>query len=75
MPELPVMNKEIYIGDGVYASSDGWCIWLSTTRSQQGYDSRIALDPEVYQSLAQWIASFPRLASHMNGVRDDKEGL
>ena len=38
-----------YIGDGVYASFDGYQIWLKTQRDH-GEDA-IALEPEVFRAL------------------------
>ena len=38
-----------YLGDGVYASYDGYHIWLKTQRD--GRWESIALEPEVFQSL------------------------
>lgn len=38
-----------YLGDGVYASFDGYQIWLTTQEGQ-----RIALEPEVFGSLLRY---------------------
>ena len=43
------MSEETYIGDGVYASFDGFMIWLRTPREKG--DHRIALEPQVYAEL------------------------
>ena len=41
-------EHETYLGDAVYASFDGWHIWLRTgDRNNQ----RIALEPEVFAAL------------------------
>lgn len=48
--ELP---REKYLGDAVYASYDGWHIWL---RTGDGNDNKIALDPEVWASLQRFVA-------------------
>lgn len=48
---MPVVDG-IYIGDGVYASSDGWQIWLSTQR-ETGVD-QIALEPAAMQNLIEY---------------------
>ena len=48
------MNKEkTYLGDAVYASFDGYQIWLETSN---GYETtnRIALEPSVMQALAEY---------------------
>jgi hypothetical protein len=39
------MDKETYLGDGVYASFDGYQIWLRAD------DNRVALEPEVFHAL------------------------
>ena len=41
-------DKEEYLGDAVYASFDGWQIWL---RTGDGNNNVIALEPAVYQAL------------------------
>jgi len=64
--DLPKMNAETYIGDGIYVSFDGWHVWLRTPR--EGGDHRIAMEPEVWRSLHDWIANYPVLARHMDGA-------
>lgn len=46
-------NKE-YLGDGVYASFDGYQIWLTT---DDGFEitNSIALEPPVYARLTQYV--------------------
>lgn len=49
------MNKfidDMYLGDGVYASFDGYHIWLDL----RGQDdtTRIALDPDVFSALLRF---------------------
>lgn len=39
------MNKETYIGDGVYVSFDGYQLWLRADKN------RIALEADVYDAL------------------------
>lgn len=41
-------ERETYLGDAVYASFDGWNIWL---RTGDGNNQRIALEPEVLAAL------------------------
>lgn len=41
--------EDRYLGDGVYASWDGFQIWLTT---QTG--DKIALEPEVFQELIKF---------------------
>jgi hypothetical protein len=40
---------EIYLGDGLYASFDGFTIWLRAPRDDG--DHRVALEPEVFARL------------------------
>ena len=46
-------NPETYLGDGLYASFDGWSIWLRAPRLDG--DHVVALEPAVYGSLQQFI--------------------
>lgn len=41
-----------YIGDGVYADTDGWQIWLRTRRANGWHE--IALEPEVLARLDEY---------------------
>lgn len=45
------ITKEVYLGDAVFASFDGWHIWL---RTGDGNNQRIALEPEVFAKLVQY---------------------
>jgi hypothetical protein len=49
------LTDESYLGDGVYASWDGYHIWLDT-RAQRPVN-RIALDPSVLVALNHYVAS------------------
>jgi hypothetical protein len=44
-------NKKEYLGDAVYASFDGYHIWLHT---EDGNNNKIALEPEVFQKLLEY---------------------
>lgn len=49
------MNNSIYLGDGVYASYDGWHIWLTTgSHVMEEADNKIALEPEVFSELLKY---------------------
>jgi hypothetical protein len=50
-----------YLGDGVYASFDGWQIWLHTER-ESGHIERIALDPATFDALATYNKRLLELA-------------
>ena len=43
-----------YLGDAVYASFDGYHIWLTTG---DGNDQRIALEPSVFNALIRYEAA------------------
>lgn len=46
-----------YLGDGVYASFDGWHIWLDLRQQETSPGtSRIALDPSVLRKLDEYRA-------------------
>lgn len=63
MDDLPEMNKETYIGDGVYVSFDGFYVRLRTPR--ENGDHWIGIEPHVYSDLRRWLKRYPRLAQHM----------
>jgi hypothetical protein len=46
-------NEPEYIGDGVYASTDGYYIWLQTER-ELGRIERIAIEPQVFDALQRY---------------------
>jgi len=46
-----VSECETYLGDAVYASFDGYQIWL---RTGDGNNQRIALEPEVLAALFEF---------------------
>jgi hypothetical protein len=48
-------KRERYIGDGVYASFDGFNIWLRTQRETGWHE--IALEPEVLDALLAYAKS------------------
>lgn len=64
--DLPEQNVETYLGDGLYASFDGFAIRLRAPRL--GGDHVVALEPEVYTSLRNWLDRFPRLKEHMEAA-------
>ncbi len=63
LSDLPTQNAETYLGDGLYASFDGWQILLRAPR--EGGDHFVGLEPDVYRALREWIERYPRLAAHM----------
>lgn len=49
----PVFDvNETYLGDGLYASFDGWQITLRAPRSEG--DHYVALEPDVFQALLRY---------------------
>ena len=47
-----------YLGDGVYASYDGYHIWLRTDRGYAVHE--IALEPNVYATLTQYVSKLKK---------------
>lgn len=48
------MPEETYLGDGLYASFDGWQIVLRAPRAEG--DHWVGLEPEVYAALTRFVA-------------------
>lgn len=46
-----MLKDETYLGDAVYASFDGFNIWL---RTGDGENQRIALEPSVFAALVDY---------------------
>lgn len=57
-----------YLGDAVYASFDGWHIWLRTTDGISNTNS-IALEPEVYAALVQYATRLYACCQFADGIR------
>lgn len=45
-------EHQSYLGDGVYASFDGYQIWLAVNDPQ---NEVVALEPEVFAALCQYV--------------------
>ena len=45
-------KKETYLGDGVYASFDGYQIWLAVNHHANNV---VALDPMVFSRLCEYV--------------------
>jgi hypothetical protein len=54
--------KETYLGDGLYASFDGYQIKLRAPRING--DSEVFLEPEVVRALADYIATLYKPIDH-----------
>jgi|KBSMisStandDraft_5_1062788.scaffolds.fasta_scaffold97988_7 hypothetical protein len=50
-----IQTKETYLGDGLYASWDGFSVWLRAPRPDR--DDHVCLEPQVLQALAQFVRS------------------
>lgn len=44
---------ETYLGDGVYASFDGYHVWLDTRMQETVH--KIALEPDVLEALTRYV--------------------
>jgi hypothetical protein len=68
MPNSVLVNGEThqrYLGDGVYASHDGYQIWLRTERLDDNYGSiihEIALDYRTLDTLLQYINELKQMS-------------
>jgi hypothetical protein len=51
------MNRETYLGDGLYASFDGYQIRLRTSR--EGGDHEVYLDATVLRAFLQFLDTLP----------------
>lgn len=58
------MDGEMYLGDAVYASFDGFQIKL---RTGDGHDQVIYLDPTVYSKLTQFVAILKQEGADLDG--------
>lgn len=56
-PKAP--RAETYLGDGVYASYDGFQVWLRTDRG--GGQHLIALETGTYMALINYVKSLQSL--------------
>jgi hypothetical protein len=64
---LVTKNPEMYLGDGVYASFDGYHIWLDL-RGQDN-TTKIALEPAVLKNLNEFNKAIHELVPE-----DDENG-
>ena len=58
MPDDTQTAGRRYLGDGVYASHDGYQVWLTTTIS--GWTHSIALESPVLAALNAFVAACQR---------------
>lgn len=43
--------QDVYLGDGVYASFDGWQIWLAANHPK---NKTVAIEPQIFARLFQY---------------------
>lgn len=55
---MTILKNETYLGDGLYASFDGWQITLRAPR--ENGDHYVALEPSVYAALTNFVALLSR---------------
>ncbi len=58
--------KQTYLGDGVYASFDGYQVWLRTERGDGWHE--IALEPSVFESLIGYVEGLNRAKRAQDAV-------
>jgi hypothetical protein len=58
------MDKETYLGDAVYASFDGYQVWL---RTRDGNNQQIALEPVVLANLWDYWVALKRSKETLHG--------
>lgn len=51
-------SNQHYVGDGLYASYDGFALWLTAPREHG--DHEVALEPHVLLEFLRWAAEIPR---------------
>ena len=51
------MSDEQYLGDGVYASFDGYQVWLAANHHENRV---IALEPAVFKALCGYVAAITK---------------
>jgi type II secretory pathway component PulM len=47
-----IEGNDTYLGDGVYASFDGYQIWLAVNHHE---NKQVALEPAVFARLCQYV--------------------
>jgi hypothetical protein len=64
---LPERDAETYLGDGLYASFDGFRVWLRAPRPEG--DHRVAMEPDTWLALHKWVHSYSLLKAHIEDKR------
>jgi hypothetical protein len=58
------MKNETYLGDGLYASFDGFMITLRAPREHE--DHWVALEPKVFAALLEFVRGINRMEQSWN---------
>lgn len=67
-PKPMVEQNETYLGDGLYASFDGFMIVLRAPRAEG--DHWVGLEPNVYNALTEFVAGLPKRKPNEPDQRD-----
>jgi hypothetical protein len=66
-------NEEVYLGDGLYASCDGFKVKLRAPRYGEDGDHEVYLEPEVLKAFEQYISDLRRaLKAHVGNVEGEQ---
>jgi hypothetical protein len=61
-----VFGHASYLGDGVYASFDGWHIWLRTgSHEARDATNSVALEPAVFNALLEYQRKLVETLEHV----------
>lgn len=64
-PKHPFTATDTYLGDGVYASFDGFQVWLAVNHHE---NKVVALDPKVLENLGRYAARLNETLTHDEGA-------
>lgn len=70
MSRQPTAPVQAYIGDGCYASYDGFQVWLWTSDGIRE-TNRIALEPQTYVALLRFTEQFWNIPNPMPKMDND----
>lgn len=62
------MSDEIYLGDGLYASFDGFYFWLRATHSEG--DQEVALNKLTLKAFFEFVEE--QINSHLDNTHDPR---
>jgi hypothetical protein len=67
--ERQMTTEETYLGDAVFASFDGYQVWL---RTSDGNNNQIALEPPVLAALFAYVDDIKRVYAERNPPPEDE---